>query len=301
MTKDSKLGSILGEIAEAEVPAGSLDIVARVRREAAPRAAGVRRPALLRPAMVALGALALLALGTRLLPGQTPTVSAAEALRRAQQVTAFGLSGVSSLHGTLETHAPGSGTLVREQIWIEAPSTLRHETIWPAGPNFPENLQTEIVKGDQAWIWSADKGKQPESVNTIAPAELGNVLYTVPNPTASLDSTGNAMGLCAQPGDTLTLKGQEQLLGRNVLVIDCVMGPADKDNEGSKIEMWIDSQLFLVLKYNYLESNGDVFIESRYTDLQVDPALSDDLFTLPAGVPIEAAPTPEDAPVEPRS
>lgn len=304
MTKDKKLGSILSEIAESEVPSGSLDMVARVHQEAVlatPRTAGVRRKAILRPAMVALGTLVLLAVGSRVLPGQTPTVSAAEALRRAQQVTAFGLSGISSLHGALETHAPGSGTLVREQVWIDAPSSMRHETIWPATSSSAENLQTEIIKGNEAWIWSADTGTQPESISTISPAELGNVLYTVPNPSSSLDSAGNSMGLCAQPGDTLTLKGHEQLLGRDVLAIECVIGPASQQDQGSKIEMWIDSQLFLVLKYNYIEANGDVFIESHYTDLQVNPALSENLFELPAGLPIEAAPTPEDAPTEPRS
>jgi len=294
MNQDQHIRQLLGDIAEAEVPAGSLDLAARLRQQApvlqaAPRPA---RPRVLRPALLGLCLLALLALGLGLMPGQTASVSAQEALKRAEQATAFGLSGIRSLHGVMETHAPQSGTVVREEIWVELPKRLRKETTWPPTGTSGADLQTMLTNGGDVWVWSvpaATPGAPPDSISLINPAELDSALYTIPNPSASLDSGGQApTGICAQPGDRLTLLGEESLLGRTALVVECQIAPSD-GHPGERLKLWIDKQLFVVLNMDYYDSTGELFVQSRFTQFEVDTPIPAERFTFapPPGVPIE--------------
>ncbi|HEU4326754.1 MAG TPA: sigma-E factor regulatory protein RseB domain-containing protein [Roseiflexaceae bacterium] len=299
MNQDQHIHRLLSDIAEAEVPDGSLDLAARVRQQArAPRSERVeapraRRQGLFRPALAGLCLLAVLALGLSLLPGQTASVSAQEALKRAeQQASAFGLSGVRSLHGVMETIAPGSGTVVREEIWVELPGRLRKETIWPPTRQNGAEFQTMLTDGSGAWIWSvpaATPDAPPDSIGLIDQAELDTALYTIPTPHTSLDPSGQPpAGLCAQPGDQLVMQGEETVLGRTALVVDCRIAPSDND-PGSHLKFWIDKELFVVLRFDYFETNGDLFVRSQFTQFEVDPAIPAERFTFapPAGVPIE--------------
>ncbi len=299
MSQDQHIRRLLNDIAEAEVPEGSLDLAARIRQRArAPRPDPVaaprsRRQGLLRPALGGLCLLAVLALGLSLMPGQTVSVSAQEALKRAeQQASAFGLAGARSLHGVMETVAPGSGTVVREEIWVEQPGHLRKETTWPPTPQSGADLQTMLTDGTSAWVWSvpaATPDVPPDSILLIDQAEMDTALYTIPNPYVSLDPSGQPpAGLCAQPGDQLALVGEEAMLGRTALVVDCRVA-ATGDTPGAHLKLWIDKQLFVVLKFDYYEANGELFVQSRFTQLEVDPAIPAERFTFapPAGVPIE--------------
>jgi hypothetical protein len=298
MNNDQHLHQLLREIAEAEVPAGSLDLTGSIRPPArllpaAPRPAPrVVRQRFYRPAFVALCLLALLAFGLRLLPGQAPSVSAQEALQRAEQASsAFGISGIRSLHGVLETFAPGSGTVVREETWLELPSRLRREVIWPAGSDFPAELQVEVTDGVDGWIWgvpAAQPDATPDSIARVSPAMISGSLYVIPNPSSSLDTPQDpGAGLCAQPGDQLALLGEEPVLGRAALVIECRIGGSDTI-AGTRLKLWIDKQIFVVLQMEHYDPSGELFVESRYTQLELDLDMPAErfAFTPPAGVPI---------------
>ncbi|HEY1015497.1 MAG TPA: hypothetical protein VGE07_22505 [Herpetosiphonaceae bacterium] len=301
MNQEPTVHRLLSEVAEAEVPAGSLNLADRMRRQSiiAQPERPSRRMKLMGTALVAASVLAAL-VGGRLLPGQAPSVSAAEALRRVEQTSAFGISGISSLHGTSETHAPGSDTIVRDEVWLELPSRLRREVIWPPYDNHGADRQTELRLGDEAWIWSGPES-QPGVIDgpimRMDPAEINGNLHLIPNPSASLDTPGESAGLCAQPGDKLELLGEEPVIGRDTLVIECVTGPQDVfEQPGTRLKLWVDKQLFLVLKYEHYDTTGELFIESRYTSLEVDQPIPAERLTFapPAGTPIEDAPKAEE-------
>lgn len=306
MNQNLHIHQLLSEIAQADVPDGSLDLVARLRQHtpalpAQPPARPTARGRAVRPALLGLALLALLVFGLNLLPGQTTSVSAQEALKRAEQATAFGLSGVRTLHGVMETIAPGSGTVVREELWIELPGRLRKETLWPATSQSGAELQTELTNGGDVWVWSvpaATPGAPPSSIGLIDPAELNTTLYTVPNPSASIDHLGQtASGTCAQPGDRLSLQGEATVLGRTALVVDCVIAPSQRDGQtdpGAHLKLWIDKQLFVVLQFDYYEATGALFVQSRFTQFEVDTPIPAERFVFapPPGVPIEDYRTP---------
>ena len=304
MNQDQHLRQLLDEIAETEVPSGSLDLAARLRQRAAtlqPAGPAARRgPRVLRPALASLCLLALLALGLNLLPGQTASVSAQEALRRAEQVTAFGLSGIRTLHGVMETVAPQSASVVREEIWVELPARLRKQTTWPPTRQSEAEAQTILTNGGDVWIWSVPASAPnaaPDSIGLIDPAELGTALYTVPNPSVSLDSSGEPAGLCAQSGDQLTLQGEAELLGRTALVVECRTAPSVHNGTtypSERLKLWIDKQLFVVLQHEHYDSTGALFVRSRFSQFEVDVPIPAERFsfTPPSGVPIEDYRTP---------
>ncbi|GAA5527142.1 hypothetical protein [Herpetosiphon gulosus] len=289
MHNDKHISQALASVAEHEVPEGSLNLLKPIQAQVALKPQATRRVGWLRPAMIAACGVALAALGFGLLPSQVNQVSAKEALRRAEQVTAFGLTGIDSLHGVLETHVPETGSVVSEKIWVQQPNKLRKEIIWPSGANTPEQYETQIMNGDDAWAWISPAG-QPNvvdgTVSQFSSSELDGALYVIPNPTSSIDSNGQNDGLCAQPGDQLSTVGQESLLGRNALVIECIIG-GDSDQANTRLKFWIDDELFVVLKSEYFETNGDLFVESEYSVFEVNGSYPADFFTPPAGAPID--------------
>lgn len=297
MNQDQHIRQLLDEIAEAEVPSGSLDLAPRLRQRAPAPPAAPRPARVVRPALLGLCLLALLALGLSLAPGQATSVSAQEALKRAEQATAFGLSGVRTLHSVMETLAPQTGSVVREEVWVELPGRLRKQTTWPPTRTTGAELQTMLTSGGDVWIWSvpaATPDAAPDSIGLIDPAELDTALYTVPNPSASLDGPGQASaGTCAQPGDRLALLGEEPLLGRTALVVECQVAPADQ-RPGARLKLWIDKQLFVVLRFDYFDSTGALFVQSRLTQLEVDTPIPAERFVFapPPGVPVEDYRTP---------
>ncbi len=291
MHNDNNISKALANVAEHEVPEGSLNLLKPLQQQVNIKPQSTRRIGWLRPAMMAATGVALAAVGFGLLPSQVSQVSAQEALRRAEQVTAFGLNGIDSLHGVLETHVPETGSVVSEKIWVQQPNKLRKEIIWPSGSNTPEQYETQIMNGADAWAWISPAG-QPNTVDgtvsQFSSSELDGALYVIPNPTASVDSYGQSDGLCAQPGDQLSTVGQESLLGRDALVIECVLG-GDSDQANSRLKFWIDDELFVVLKSEYYMPNGELFVESVYSVFEVDGAYPADYFAPPAGAPIEVS------------
>ncbi len=290
MHNDNTISKALANVAEHEVPEGSLNMLKPLQQQASLKPQ-TRRTGWLRPAMMAATGVALAAVGFGLLPSQVSQVSAKEALRRAEQVTAFGLTGIDSLHGVLETHVPATGSVVSEKIWVQQPNKLRKEIVWPGSETRAEQYETQIMNGADAWAWISPAG-QPntvdDTVSQFSSSELDGALYVIPNPTASLDSNGNSDGLCAQPGDQLSTVGQESFLGRDALVIECVLG-GSSDQANTRLKFWIDDELFVVLKSEYYESNGDMFVESAYTEFEVNADYPADFFAPPAGAPIEVS------------
>ncbi|XSG77427.1 LolA family protein [Herpetosiphon llansteffanensis] len=288
MHNDNNIAKALANVAEHEVPEGSLNLLKPLQQQATLKPQ-TRRTGWLRPAMMAATGVALAAVGFGLLPSQVSQVSAKEALRRAEQVTAFGLNNIESLHGVLETHVPATGSVVSEKIWVQQPNKLRKEIVWPGSETRDEQYETQIMNGADAWAWISPAG-QPNTVDgtvsQFSSSELDGALYVIPNPTASLDSNGNSEGLCAQPGDQLSTVGQESFLGRDALVIECVIG-GDSDQANTRLKFWIDDELFVVLKSEYYEANGDIFVESAYTEFEVNGSYPADFFAPPAGAPIE--------------
>lgn len=284
MNHEHSINRLLSDIAESEVADGSLDLAPRIRRQALPAATRPRQR-IGRPALGALGLLALIALGLSLLPLRAGGVSAQEALKRAEQATIFGLSGVESLHGVLETHVPETGDVMREELWIKQPAQLRKAIIWQDGV-----YETHLIDGDSAWAWTspgADSAVVEGEISRLTPADLAGALHVVPNPAASLDTPEQQnAGLCAQPGDRLAMLGEEEVLGRTALVVECVIGPADA-NAGTRLKLWIDNQVFVVLKYEHYDSTGELFVTSHFTAFEVNPAIPAERFALPAGAPIE--------------
>jgi outer membrane lipoprotein-sorting protein len=287
MNQEQDIQRLLNAMAESEVPDGSLDLAARVRQQSpAPRLAMARRSRrrVFRP-VLALGLLALVAFGAWLLPFRAASVSAQEALQRAEHATAFGLDGVDSFHGVLEVAVPATGDVTREEIWIKQPGQLRKELIWPDAV-----YETHLLDGDAAWAWTSpgpDSSVVDGTISRLAPADLAGALHVVPNPSASLDTPDQPdAGLCAQPGDQLSLLGEETQLGRPTLVIECVIGPSDA-NAGTRLKLWIDKQIFVVIKYEHYESTGELFVESHFTQFELNPAIPAERFALPAGAPIE--------------
>lgn len=281
----------LHEIAEAEVPNGSLDLSDRIRQHVQAHTV-VPRPAqrsprqrFLRPAMVAAAAVAVVALAIGLLPGRTPSVSAQEALRRAEQTTTFGLQGIRSLHGVMEITVPASGDVTREEYWVELPSRMRKDTVWPSGSG---KYQTMLTDGTGTWAWATEQpNTAPDSISNLDPAEMDTALYVIPNPTASLDTPTESDGLCSQPGDTLASLGEETMLGRTALVIDCRISDAAEGVAGTHIKLWIDKDIFVVLKSQQFEPSGALFVENAFTQFEVNGTIPSDRFTPPAGVPVE--------------
>jgi hypothetical protein len=300
MNHDQAARQLLNEIAETEVPAGSLTLSARIRQQAselplqqqpAPRIPHLR---LARPALTALCLLLIFAVGLQLLPGQALTVSAQEALRRAEQATSFGLSGIRSLHGVLETVAPGSDTVVREEVWVDLPSSsLRRAIIWPATDQMEAEVQTDLTNGVDAWRWSTPLSEPAtvlyDGISRINPDDVEEGLYIVPHPAQSLDTPdAPSAGLCAQPGDELALVGEATVLDRATLVIECRIGAAGV-SPGTRLKLWIDKQLFVVLNYQHYDPTGELFIESRFTQFDVDAPIPAERFILtpPPNVPIK--------------
>jgi len=286
MKHEHSINRLLGDIAESEVADGSLDLAPRIRRQAqALPAARQPRQRFARPALGALCLLALVAVGLGLLPLRAGGVSAQEALKRAEQATAFGLSGVDSLHGVVENHVPATGDVMREELWIKQPGQLRKAIVWPDAV-----YETHLLDGDSAWAWTspgADSSVVEGEISRLTPSDLAGALHVVPNPAASLDTPDQQdAGLCAQPGDTLSTLGEETLLGRTALVVECVIGPAD-DNAGTRLKLWIDTEIFVVLKYEHYDSTGELFVTSHFTALEVNPAIPAERFELPAGAPVE--------------
>ncbi|KPL90093.1 LolA family protein [Herpetosiphon geysericola] len=290
MHNDNTISKALANVAEHEVPEGSLNMLKPLQQQANLKPQ-TRRTGWLRPAMMAATGVALAAVGFGLLPSQVSQVSAKEALRRAEQVTAFGLTGIDSLHGVLETHVPATGSVVSEKIWVQQPNKLRKEIVWPGSETSDEQYETQIMNGADAWAWISPAG-QPNTVDgtvsQFSSSELDGALYVIPNPTASLDSNGNSDGLCAQPGDQLSTVGQESFLGRDALVIECVLGNSS-DQANTRLKFWIDDELFVVLKSEYFEPNGDLFVESEYSVFEVNGSYPADFFAPPAGAPIEVS------------
>jgi outer membrane lipoprotein-sorting protein len=286
MNQEQDIQRLLSALAESEVPDGTLDLAARVRQQSpAPPIAVARRSRVFRPALAALTLLALVAFGAWLLPFRAASVSAQEALQRAEHATAFGLDGVDSFHGVLEIAVPATGDVTREEIWIKQPGQLRKELIWPDAV-----YETHLLDGESAWAWTSpgpDSNVVDGTIMRLTPGDLAGALHVVPNPSASLDTPDQPnAGLCAQPGDQLSLLGEETQLGRPTLLIECVIGPADA-NAGTRLKLWIDKQVFVVIKYEHYESTGELFVESHFTQFELNPAIPAERFALPAGASIE--------------
>ena len=297
MRQNTSLQRHLHDIAESEVPSDSLDLSLPIRQRAQNLLAAQRaerhspRQRLVRVAMIAACVLALFAVGSQLLPGRTPSVSAKEALQRAEQSTTFGLKGIKSLHGVMEDMVPATGSTTREEYWVALPSHMRKDVVWPATATSKEQFQTEITDGKNAWIWSTDHPKAtPETVSRLDLSEMDTALYVIPNPSASLDTPADPKaGLCSQPGDQLTSLGEERMFGRTALVIDCHIAPDASSLAGTHLKLWIDKDIFVVLKAQQFEANGDLFVQSAFTQFEIDGAISPDTFAPPAGVPVEGA------------
>ena len=77
------------------------------------------------------------------------------------------------------------------------------------------------------------------------------------------------------------------MLGRTTLVIECQLDPSSPPDAGKRLKLWIDKQLFLVLKYDCYDTTGALFIESHFSKLEIDGDIPAERFQLPGGVPIE--------------
>ena len=273
---------LLDDIATQAVPhVGDPWPALRARLASSPRRGSVRRPGSLRgwPLVAALLALAVVAAGLLTWGPPAASVSAAEILDHAYDVSASAaLPGISSYHvRASRTTRPASGLLNDAAIesWGAAPDKRR---VSIRCGDCPAEMTADLLEvGGQVWSVTTLGGRQ-YALRTTAPDGPADLLLPLGGTPADVLRRAAQLG-CG----SAAMHGQASVAQRQAYLIEVDRQPSQTcSSAAGNDQFWVDQQTFLLLRAEeHLHSDriGDEVATYQVTDVAYNVPTSDDLFT----------------------
>ncbi|MDQ3705526.1 MAG: outer membrane lipoprotein-sorting protein [Chloroflexota bacterium] len=262
-----------------------------------------------RPLLVAglLVVLLAVAIGAATLLNQPRPASAAEVIAKARQVAQNDQAGVQTFHGVMThwfiSHEP-AGAIVegRSEEWYQAepPRYISKGTFHRS-----DGYEYETMSGsDEEYTYLAHEEDETLVLGEGGVLENGVLKRPIDPEHASIfspydwvermGSTGKGNGTNAQKYNHLdlfdiALLGTEQTNGRDVYVLELTANPAGRGYPhvrvpNPKSKLWVDQQLFFILRSEAYNANGEVVARGSFETIEfnqpLDPAVFD--FSSPA-------------------
>jgi outer membrane lipoprotein-sorting protein len=291
MNPTDKAAALRAMAAEAVPETTDLWPAIRQRITASPRH---KRPVVAAVAIAA--ALAVAIAGTFPLWNPANTVSAQAILDRAQ-TTAMAPLGARTYHLRLVRQTKGMA--IDTEVWFAGADRQRITTQVRDSNGAIDSSSDEVFNGQQAWLMD-NSGGQTQVVHTVG------ANWNKPADGWSQDVSLSAVlaqysrnKACSTP-NTVEQQGKATVANRSAYVIDvipanCGGSPsagavAQGRGEGNvgRMMVWVDTQSFLPLKSEVLDTSGNVMDRSEVTSIDYDVAIPDATFAYvaPAGATV---------------
>lgn len=184
---------------------------------------------------------------------------------------------------TVRYRNPGATEFTEGQIenWVKAPDASRAETTFRA----PDGTE---------WGGFTGRSKEIRYIYERSPHLL--LMYSADSYRDQFNTLADLMQAVSEIGDQnvydVVLIGQEPVDGRMTYIVEAKVKPgflADPDRLAKshrltehQAKLWIDQQLYVTLRYQAWNEDGDLVNESQIEDLQINPVLDDAIFNFAA-------------------